>query len=155
MTDKSDKPDALKGLTPKQQKFAEHIAMGLNPSDAYRAAGYTADKAETVATEAYRLLHHPQVSPIIDQMRRESLNGAITTRRTLLDRLEAVNRKAYEEIAENGVSVSYRAFQAFMQSFEKLLPNVVNDTWESIASAEQNARTDDVFKMFDTKTWFK
>ena len=153
MTDKSDRE---KGPTQKQLVFCQHIVMGLGPSDAYRAAyGCERSKPETIATEAWRLLHDPHLTPIIEQMKQEAMNEAVTTRRTLLDRLEAVNKRAYEELTAEGAAVSPAAFRAFMDSYNELKGNVVDDRWEHIARAERSAQTDDVFDVFNERAWFR
>ena len=153
MTDKSER---TREPTPKQLKFCEHIVMGLSASDAYRASyGCEKSKPETVATEAWRLLHDPHLAPIIEGMRREAMNGAVTTRRTLLDRMEAVNRRAYEELTAEGGSVAPAALKAFMDTYNELKANVLDDRWTAIANDEAQAQADDMFSMFDNRTWFK
>lgn len=156
MTDKAAKSDRAREPTPKQLKFCEHIVMGLSASDAYRASyGCEKSKPETIATEAWRLLHDPHLTPIIEKMKREAMNGAVTTRRTLLDRMEAVNRKAYEELTAEGEGVSPAAFRAFIDSYNELKTNVLDDRWTAIADSEAQAQADDMFNMFDKRTWFK
>ena len=149
-----DKTDTQKEPTQKQLVFCQHIVMGVSPSDAYRAAyGCEKSKPETIATEAWRLLHSPHLAPIIDKMKQEAANDAITTRTTLLDRLEAVNRRAFEELTAEGANVSPAAFKAFMETYRELMPNVVNDKWERIANSEAEAQRG-IFDVFDTRGWF-
>lgn len=153
MTEKQSK---TREPTPKQRLFAENIAAGVNPADAYRAAyGCEKSKPETVATEAKRLLANPHVAPLIAELRRAAANDAICTRTALLDRLEAVNRKAYDELTAEGATVSPAAFRAFMDTYGELKGSVIDDRWTSIANDEAQAQADDMFVMFDKRVWFK
>ena len=92
---------------------------------------------------------------VYEEMKQEAMNEAVTTRRTLLDRLEAVNKRAYEELTAEGAAVSPAAFRAFMDSYNELKGNVVDDRWEHIARAERSAQTDDVFDVFNERAWFR
>ena len=153
MTEKKDK---AREPTPKQRLFAECIAAGINPADAYRAAyGCENSKPETVATEARRLLVNPHVAPLIAELKQAAANDAICTRTALLDRLEAVNRKAYDELTAEGATVSPAAFRAFMDTYGELKDNVVDDRWTAIANDEAQAQVDDMFAVFDKRVWFK
>lgn len=86
--------------TPKQQAFARAVASGMNPSEAYRAAGYSCNMpANHVRREAYRVLHAPNVSRLIARLKAEAEERAVWSRQTAIDRLADVNARAYRRIA--------------------------------------------------------
>jgi phage terminase small subunit len=68
-------------LTPKQEKFAQCIADGMNQSDAYRAA-YNAGgmKAETVQNKAHVLMKNGEVRARVDTLRGALAEKALWTR---------------------------------------------------------------------------
>lgn len=106
-------------ITPKQERFAQGIISGLNPSEAYRQAGYKAGNAATVATEAQRLLNNPHISPIIEQGRREAMTNAVWNRTTAIERLQTVNDKLYKKIADDE-DMSRDTLRAFFDSTKLL-----------------------------------
>ena len=64
-------------LTPKQEKFAQNVASGLNHTEAYRRAGYGGDSSpRTVNSDAYGLANRPhiihRVAEIVAQRQAES-----------------------------------------------------------------------------------
>jgi hypothetical protein len=85
-------------LTSKQAEFVNGIIKGMNPSEAYRAAGYSADNPATVATEAKRLLENPHISPIIQDARQKALDNAVWSRKVAIERAQVVNDKAYYQL---------------------------------------------------------
>ena len=143
--------------TPKQRKFAELVVSGATLTDAYRAA-YDAKSSspETVATEAARLVRHPHVAPIIAEGRRQALESSICTRMTLLGRLEAVNKAAFEQLTAEGESMSQTALRAFMDTSKELREQVIDDRFGALASSEQAARASpfDLDAMFGHGAWF-
>ena len=58
-------------MTPKQEQFARLYVETGNASEAYRQA-YNADnmKPETVTNEAYKLLQDPDISAMVDDLKR-------------------------------------------------------------------------------------
>jgi len=54
-----------KGLTHKQRRFAEEIAMGKKGSEAYRAAYNTRATPQRVAVEASKLRHTPKIADAV------------------------------------------------------------------------------------------
>lgn len=105
--------------TPKQLAFARNIISGMNPSEAYREAGYRCGKPSTVAKEANRLLHNPNVSPIIDKGREEGRKRAQWTLETELERLRAVNDRSFEAITSGG-GIRRDESTAFFGSLDRL-----------------------------------
>lgn len=85
-------------LTPKQEKFAQCIADGMNQSDAYRAA-YDAGamKPSTVNVKASELMADGKVTVRVDQLRKALSDKALWTREDSV--------KALKEIA-NGIGVA-------------------------------------------------
>ena len=64
-------------LTPKQEKFAQNVASGLNHTEAYRQAGYGGDSSpRTINSDAYGLANRPhiihRVAEIVAQRQAES-----------------------------------------------------------------------------------
>lgn len=111
------------GLTPKQRKFAERIVSGMNPSEAYRAAYDCARmKPATVATQAQRLMRHPNIAPMIEQGFEAAAKSAVWSRETALRRLEAVNLETYERLTETGREggLDRAASDAFFKSLDRL-----------------------------------
>lgn len=102
-------------ITPKQEAFARGIISGLNPSEAYRAAGYTAKNSATVATEAQRLMNNPHIAPIIEQGRQEAMTKAVWSRTIALERVQAVNDALYKKITDEG-EMSRDTLRAFLDS---------------------------------------
>lgn len=105
--------------TAKQEAFARGIISGLNPSEAYRAAGYSCTNAATVATEAQRLLHSPHISPIIQAGRQAAMTTAVWNRSKAIERLQTVNDKLYKQISE-GEDMSRDTLRAFFDSTKLL-----------------------------------
>lgn len=106
-------------ITPKQEAFARGIISGLNPSEAYKAAGYKVGNSATVATEAQRLLHNPNITPIIEAGRREAMTNAVWNRSIAIERLQTVNDKLYKQI-EEGEDMSSATLRAFFDSTKLL-----------------------------------
>lgn len=109
--------------TPKQRAFAEAIVAGLNPSEAYRAAGYSPRmSAASVAREAQRLLSHPNVSPIVERGRRRASEGAEWSRAKAIERLGAINDAAYGALVAiaAGERFDNAARGAFFDSLDRL-----------------------------------
>ena len=160
---KSDKSDTKeKALTAKQSRFVELVVMGASPSDAYRGAFDTQAKPETIAVEAWRLLHrNPKIAQMVEDAKREAMSDAITTRSTLLERMEQVNRRAFDKLtAEDAERVDYSALQAFLKTYEVLVRNVPDDGFYSVARAEleaQNSGSGCIIPadFFGEHVWFK
>lgn len=137
MTAKSEK-----ALTAKQSRFVELVVMGCSPSDAYRGAFDTKAKPETIAVEAWRLLHrNPKIAQMVEDAKREAMTDAITTRATLLERMEQVNRRAFERLtAEDAERMDGAALTAFMKTYDVLKVHVQNDDFYAMARAELEAQ---------------
>lgn len=147
-----------KRLTGKQQTFAELVAAGCSLSDAYRASYNTGAKPEVVAVEASRLAHDPRVALIVEQARARAMESATTTRTTLVARLEAVNKAAFDKLtADDAERVDYSALSAFLKTTDALMRHVPDDTFYGVAGAELTAQnngdwTKAVFA--DDHVWF-
>lgn len=90
------KPNALAGLTPKQEAFAcAYIECGGNASEAYREAydaGGMSD--ESVHVEASRLLSHPKVALRVKELRDAIADAHKLTVADLLKELEQARTAA-------------------------------------------------------------
>lgn len=109
--------------TPKQRAFADAIVAGLNPSEAYRAAGYSQRmSASSIAREAQRLLAHPNISPIVERGRRRAAKGAEWSREKAIARLSAINDAAYSALVAiaAGERFDNAARGAFFDSLDRL-----------------------------------
>ncbi len=59
-----------KPLTPKQEKFAQGVASGMNKSAAYKAAYATENMSDaTIYSQAYRLGLDPHIAARVDELR--------------------------------------------------------------------------------------
>lgn len=89
----------MEGPTPKQEAFARFVVSGMNPSEAYRAAGYSCNMAPNhVRREAYRVLHRPNVSQLVERLKAEAESSAVWSRELAIERLSDVNARAYSRI---------------------------------------------------------
>ena len=69
-------------LTPKQARFAEHLAGGLNRSASYRAVYNAQGMSDgAIRVEAHRLSRHPKIVWAVDRLRK----GCPSTRRMISD----------------------------------------------------------------------
>lgn len=115
----------MKKLTPKQQAFANAIIYGMNPSEAYKTAGYSCAKmsAASIKKEAQKLLNHPNISPTIENATREATEKAVWCREIAIERLQTVNDEAYRIIKNKAAEKDYiakDAASAFMESLDRL-----------------------------------
>lgn len=103
--------------TAKQAAFARAIVAGLNPSEAYKAAGYSTAKMKpaSVAVEAQKVLKNPNVSLMVRDGLNSAATAAVWSRVEAVKRLEAVNWKCLEEIKASD-NVSKAALDGFMSS---------------------------------------
>lgn len=108
----------MSGPTPKQLKFAEAIVSGLDPLEAYEAAGYKVGNRATASREAQRLMNHPTIAPIIEDGRRRAMNDAIWTRSLELERMRVVNDQAMMKIEEGDISAN--TVKVFMETCDRL-----------------------------------
>lgn len=113
---------AKKTLTPKRQLFAEKIIAGLNPSEAYRAAGYSCARmsAKSIANEAHKLVNHPDISPIIEEGRKAAAEAARWSLAMATERMQAVNDRAFLEITALGFIEKSPGPKAFFDSADRL-----------------------------------
>ena len=109
-------------LNPKQQAFADAIVAGMNPSEAYRAAGYSCARMSpaSIAVEAQRKLKHPQISLIVEEGRKAAAEAARWTLALATERMRIVNDKAIEEIEQLGFVKKSPAYRAVMDSADRL-----------------------------------
>jgi hypothetical protein len=105
--------------TSKQRKFALGIIEGLNPSEAYKAAGYSADNPATVATEAKRLLENPHISPIIQAGKKQAMVDAVWSRKVAIERAQAVQDRAYNQLM-NDDNFNPQIYRAWAESADML-----------------------------------
>lgn len=112
----------MKKLTPKQFAFADAIAHGKSPSAAYRAAGYSCERMspESIATEAKRLQHHEGVKAHIEAAEKAAKAAAQWNLEKAVDRVRAVNDKAYDEVRALGIIPRSQAWKALLDSTERL-----------------------------------
>lgn len=108
------------GLTPKRRAFVNAIVSGMNPSEAYRAAGYSERMgARSVAVEANKLMRNPDISLAILKGQAEAVKKAIWSRETALERLDEVNSIALGAMRETGVT-DRDNLAGFTASFDRL-----------------------------------
>lgn len=124
------------GATAKQAAFARAIVSGLNPSEAYKAAGYSTAKMKpaSVAVEAQKVLKNPNVSLMVRDGLNSAATAAVWSRVEAVKRLEAVNWKCLEEIKESD-NVSKAALDGFMSSMSAL--NGLTNVREEVVRDEQ------------------
>lgn len=87
------------GLTPKQEKFAQCVASGMNQSDAYRAA-YSVrptTKPETVNEQGSRIMAARKVSARIEELRQPIVEKMQLTLKEHLDALKTLRDQAAKE----------------------------------------------------------
>lgn len=96
------KGDPTRSLTPKQQAFVEHYTRNRNGSEAVRHAYPAAKKwANTrVATEAAKLLAHPNIAPIVAE--RTAKAAEIAEKEFQIDIRSVLQRLAAHAFAEPG-----------------------------------------------------
>lgn len=104
-------------MTPKQEAFARNIVRGMNPKEAYEAAGYKA-RGHTASNEAQRLLKNPYVSRMIEEGKRLADNGAAWDREKAVYRLVSVNTASFSAIMRG--SIGTNEVKAFFASEERL-----------------------------------
>lgn len=111
-----------KDLTPKRQLFAEKIIAGLNPSEAYRAAGYSCARMSdnAVAVEAQKLLANPNISLMIEQGRKAAAEAVQWTLDKAVERTLRVKDQAYDEIDRYGFVEKSPGPKAFFDSIDRL-----------------------------------
>lgn len=82
-------------LTPKQEKFAQCVASGMNQSAAYRAA-YDAGEmsAPAINTEAYVMAQNPDIAHRIEELRIPLEEQVGITLKSHIARLQALGAKA-------------------------------------------------------------
>ena len=68
-------------MTPKQQSFVRNVASGNSYAEAYRTA-YNAEqmKPNSVRREAHRLMKNPNVTTMVDELKREADQKIIAQR---------------------------------------------------------------------------
>lgn len=67
----------MKKLTKRQKKFAVNCALGMNATEAARAAGYADNNAQALRTQASRLTAHPDVQREAFLQREKRLQGTL------------------------------------------------------------------------------
>ena len=124
-------------LTPKQNKFANAIIAGASPVEAYREAGYSQRMSKAAqAVAAQKLLHHPNISVMIEEGKTEAARMAVWSREKAIERLQAVNDAAYTRIMNKGAESRLERAEAltFMESLDRL-NGLCNVAAESVDAA--------------------
>ena len=82
-------------LTPRQEKFAQCVASGMNQSDAYRAA-YSCDGMAdvTVNNEAYKTMQIPHISARVEHLRKPIAERVGRTLEQHIKRMDELSKKA-------------------------------------------------------------
>ena len=111
--------------TGKQARFAALVVSGLNPSEAYREAGYkvSAMTSKAVANEAWRLARNPDISRMIEDGRREAMKNASWSLSEAMRRLEAVNDRCYRELTAGDAEkrpIDREALRGFLDTAAEL-----------------------------------
>jgi hypothetical protein len=91
----STEEDAARPLTPKMHRFCLHFVEGDGPSQAYQAA-YDAAKmgADSISTEAQRLLKDPRIQVRIAELRQTLQTSLGVSRGTLLCEIDEARELA-------------------------------------------------------------
>lgn len=140
------------GLTSKQSKFAANVVAGMNPSEAYRAAGYRASNPSVVAIEAARLMKNPHISPIIEKGRCEAMHDAAWNRAIAIYRLQKVNDDAFEKIDGGDMSpATMRMFFSSLDRLNKLVDVDFQNRARREACSDAIEQSSNVLMMFDRK----
>ena len=86
-------------LTPREEKFAQYIAMGMGNTEAYLKAGYADNKDRgTVRNNAWVLKNVPKVKKRIEELFKMAEDETIMTLREVLQSLtKMANGEAVEE----------------------------------------------------------
>ena len=92
--------------TKRQRAFVRAYLAGEPPSRAYQLAGYSTKNMtpSSIATEAQRILHSPNVSPIVIEAKRDATRQAAWDRLLAIRRTQAVNDEAYQRIMDGDLS---------------------------------------------------
>ncbi len=77
-------------LTPKQQAFADAILKGLQPSAAYRSAGYADASVAVVSVRAQEYLKKPNVRRYLSDQRRKLEEKSILSKQAILEKLSEI-----------------------------------------------------------------
>ena len=85
-------------LTPKQEKFAQLVASGVNQSDAYRRV-YNADKmsGSTVNRQAHEVAQNSNVTARIAELRKPIIEAHQYTLESYVKRMNEVAEMAFEQ----------------------------------------------------------
>lgn len=85
-------------LTPKQEKFAQLVASGVNQSDAYRQV-YNADKmsGSTVNRQAHEVAQNSNVTARIAELRKPIIEAHQYTLESYVKRMNEVAEMAFEQ----------------------------------------------------------
>lgn len=96
----------MRSPTKRQRAFIRAYMAGEPPSRAYQLAGYSTQNMtpSTIATEAQRVLHSPNVAPIILSAKRDATRQAAWDRLLAIRRTQAVNDAAYQQIMDGDLS---------------------------------------------------
>lgn len=96
----------MRSPTKRQRAFIRAYLAGEPPSRAYSLAGYSTENMtpSTIATEAQRVLHSPNVAPIILSAKRDATRQAAWDRLLAIRRTQAVNDAAYQQIMDGDLS---------------------------------------------------
>ena len=135
--------------TARQERFARCVVEGMNPSEAYRAAGYSTGgmSAASVATEASRLMGNPNVSPIIEKGRADAMESAVWCRERAIERLQAVNDACYSRlVGGDGERLDKDALGGFLGTLDKL--NALCCVGEEVAGQRLRMRGDPSAALF-------
>lgn len=113
----------MNNLTAKQEKFALAVLGGASPVEAYKEAGYSEMKPESVAAEASKLMKNPKIAQVIKDGREQTLQETVKavsySRIVAIERLEQINQKAFNQLT-NEKFISRDALNAFLNSLDRL-----------------------------------
>lgn len=107
-------------MTGKQRRFAELVAGGESQSAAYREA-YDAEgmSPSSVASEASRLMGHPEVARFVADARAEAARQAAWSLSVAVERLGQVNERCLMELLD-GDRVYPSALRGFLSTLDRL-----------------------------------
>ena len=105
----ADRGKKENALTPKQEKFAQLVASGVNQSDAYREAYNTSGKASGVHVNSAKLVADTKISLRIAELRQPAVKKVGLTVETLLSELEQAQALARDTDNANGMTQAIMA----------------------------------------------
>lgn len=128
-------------LTPKQAKFVEGYAQGMNYSDCYRYAYNCANmKPETIWRKAHEVANKAKVAARIAEIKAEAQKAAQWSLEKAVERVTALNDMAFEDIKKKGIKARTSSHKALIDSTQML--NKLTGIDKQLSKTEEVSDTD-------------